>query len=335
MLILKLFWLPMPKNFILVVEDDPAYYTVLDGMIKRWGYETVWAKSGEEALEILRKHDSPQLAILDWMLPGLDGVEVCRILKERFADELKKFLGFHFEEGDKYHPKYVYTIILTAKSEPEDLVYALEKGADDYIVKPFNAPELQARIRMGFRVIGLYNQFISAQSKLKKLATCDYLTGVLNRMAILQRIQEEIYRCNRDGGVFSIILLDIDKFKKINDTYGHLVGDKVLIQFTKLVQSVLRKYDKLGRMGGEEFLVFLLNCDTNEAYKISERIRKILENSPINVEGMDLKVTASFGVSSWDPKIHKSLDDLLRAADEAVYEAKRKGGNTTILRQNP
>ncbi len=325
----------MPKKIILIAEDDPAYYTVLDGMVKRWGYDTVWAKNGKEALEILKKPDSPQLAILDWMLPGLEGVEVCRILKESFADELKKFLNFSFEENDKYRPKYIYTIILTAKSEPEDLVYALEKGADDYIVKPFNAPELQARIRMGFRVIELYNQFISAQMKLKKLATCDYLTGVFNRMAILQRVQEEIYKCNRDGGVFSIILLDIDKFKTINDTYGHLVGDKVLIQFTKLVQSVLRKYDKLGRIGGEEFLIFLLNCNNNEAYRISERIRKTLENSPVRVDDIELKVTASFGVSSWDPKIHKNLDDLLKAADKAVYEAKERGGNTTVLRQNP
>ncbi len=317
---------------ILIVEDDPAYHVVLEGMVKRWGYKTIWAKSGKEALRILEKPDAPQLAVLDWMIPDPNGVEVCRILKERLSQKIKELLKMTWEESLSADlPKYVYTIVLTAKSEIEDLVYAMEKGADDYIIKPFNAAELQARIIVGFRVVNIYNEFIKSQQILKKAATTDYLTGVLNRMSIIQRIKEEVYKCRREGGSFGIIMIDIDDFKSINDTYGHLAGDKVLVEFTKLVQSVLRRYDKLGRIGGEEFLVFLLNCGLQEAYKISERIRTLLENTYITIDKNKIKITASFGIAIWDSKNDVSVDDLLKRADYCLYEAKRKGGNLTIM----
>ena len=128
-------------------------------------------------------------------------------------------------------------------------------------------------------------------------------------------------------------MVDIDKFKKINDTYGHLAGDKVLVKFTRLIQSVLRKYDKLGRIGGEEFLIFLLNCGSEEAFKISERIRKTIERTPINTGGTKIKITASFGIATWDGRKYKNIDDLLRIADHCVYEAKAKGGNMTIQKE--
>jgi diguanylate cyclase (GGDEF)-like protein len=294
---------------ILIAEDDAISQSLLDTVLRKWGYEVVVAHDGNQAWEELQKEDAPRLAILEWMIPGLDGVEVCGKVRERTG------------------APYVYILLLSAKTERDDLVKGLESGADDYLTKPFDINELKVRLRAGRRILDLQTQLMSAQEALREQASRDPLTGVRNRNAIFDIFRRQLARASREKSRLSILMLDIDHFKNLNDTQGHMAGDAVLRQFATRITGSLRPYDDIGRYGGEEFLVLLPGCDLTSAVRHGERLRLLIAGEPFDTSGGRHPVTCSLGVASTGPVEPMDMDSLIRAADTALYQAKRNGRN--------
>jgi len=292
---------------ILVAEDDSVTRQLLKISLERWQYEVSLATDGTQAMEILIGENAPQLAILDWVMPGTDGIDICRELRKR--------------EGGSY----VYTVLLTSKAAKEDLLQGLDSGADDYLVKPFDLLELRARLRSGQRIIALHNQLIQAREAMREQATRDALTGAWNRGAILEILQREFDRSRRIHSRLTALMLDLDHFKRINDTHGHQAGDAVLREVAKRVQSVLRPYDCLGRYGGEEFVVVVSGCDAACAIGLAGRLRNSVAATPIKTATDTIPVTLSLGVATLGEDI--SPESLIRRADEALYRAKEAGRN--------
>ena len=220
---------------------------------------------------------------------------------------------------------YVYIILLTAKTHPAEIVEGLEAGADDYIIKPFDIHELKARLRAGRRILELQEQLVSARERLRVEATHDSLTGLLNRMAILENLDRELARAARQRrSPVALVMADIDHFKIINDTYGHLVGDAVLREVAERIQKAVRSYDVVGRYGGEEFLIVSPGCSGEEAAKQSERIREALSAQPLCLPDHSIQTTMSFGIAMCGTNA-ADAQELLRLADESLYLAKRSG----------
>lgn len=293
---------------ILIAEDDPVSRRLLEATLNKWGYEVVVCVNGNDAWAALQRENAPCLAILDWMMPGMDGLELCRQIRL---------------QGDE---PYVYILLLTAKSQKADVVAGMDAGADDYITKPFDAHELKVRLRAGQRIINLQNELIRAREALRMQATYDGLTGLLNRAKVLESLRKEMARSSRDKGAIGVAMVDLDHFKNINDTYGHLSGDVVLNKAAQRMVNILRTYDLIGRYGGEEFLVVLPHCDAQNAVRAAERLRAGLAEQPIQVsDRQEILVTASIGVISTSDYPSASLDELIRAVDEALYRAKRMG----------
>jgi two-component system, cell cycle response regulator len=291
---------------ILAAEDNPVFQSMLRTLLRKWGYDAVIAQNGNEAWEMLQAEDTPRLAVLDWMMPGMDGVEICRRVRSANRDP------------------YIYIVLLTARTDAEDLVEGMEAGADDYLTKPFNAQELRVRIRAGRRILDL-------QDALRRQATHDGLTGLLNRNSILARLSEEIVRHQRESRPLSLLMVDIDRFKQVNDNHGHLSGDAVLCEAAGRMSAASRCYDGLGRYGGEEFLVVLPGCDLAGALVQAERLREAIACAPFQLTDRDLPVTCSIGVACMD---NAGAETLIRYADEALYQAKAQGRNRVVL-QSP
>lgn len=293
---------------VLIADDDALSRKILEDALSKWGYEILMAHNGNEAWDILEKSDRPNLAVLDWIMPGMDGVEICRRLRKLSL------------------PNYVYVILLTARNKLEDVIKGLESGADDYIIKPFNHEELKSRLQIGQRIIELEHRIL-------RLASTDYLTGLLNRRAFLERLERELNRCQREASPMGIIIMDIDHFKKVNDNYGHQAGDLVLQELSTTLVTLCRVYDFIGRYGGEEFIVCLPGADKWNTYQIAERARSIVENKNIFLpgKGSSVSVTASFGITSLEPGQRKSADRLINEADEALYRAKDQGRNQVVM----
>lgn len=304
-------------NRILIAEDDPVSCKVLETFLVKWGYEVVVARDGAEALEVLERHGAPRLAVLDWMMPGLEGIQVCQRLR-----------------AIKDRP-YIYLILLTARAQKEDLLLGLESGADDYLTKPFDAQELRARLHVGGRVLELQDNLINAREELLFRATHDALTRIANRGVILDAFNRESSRQLREGGTFGIALLDIDHFKFVNDMHGHLCGDQVLKEAARRISSSLRPYDTVGRYGGEEFLIVAPATAAPGALAIAERIRKGLESAAFATEAGELRITASLGVAVSIGTNPLSPEALLRLADGALYRAKELGRNRCELAASP
>jgi two-component system, cell cycle response regulator len=302
-----------PKKSVLIAEDDPVSRRILNTFLVKWGYDVTVVTDGAAALAVLEGDHSPRLAVLDWMMPGLEGVQVCQRIRER---------------PDR---PYVYVLLLTARSEKQDLLRGLELGADDYLTKPFDAAELRARIRVGERILNLQDDLISAREELRFRATHDGLTGIPNRAMVMEALNREAARQVREARPFGVVLVDIDHFKNINDTYGHLCGDDVLKAVVERMKACIRPYDVIGRYGGEEFLVVVPAVDGPGAMALAERIRRIVESQPVRMPAGDLTVTVSLGVAvSADPK-QTDARDVLRLADEALYRAKNGGRNRSEL----
>lgn len=299
---------------ILIAEDDLVSRRVLEAFAAKRGYGVVSAANGPDALAILSAEDAPRLAILDWMMPGVEGTEVCRKLREQAGDR-----------------PYVYVLLLTARTQREDLIKGLQSGADDYITKPFDPPELDARLHVGLRILDLQDKLIVAREELRFQATHDTLTGLANRGVILETLRREQSRQRREGGSFGIILMDIDHFKAINDTYGHLFGDAVLRETSRVMKQSVRPYDIVGRYGGEEFLVVVPQADAVVMSGVAERLRKAIEAQSIATRDSELHVTASFGVAASTEAMPVDPQALLNLADEALYRAKRNGRNRAEL----
>lgn len=292
---------------ILVAEDDSVTRHLLKVSLERWHYEVVLAKDGTQAMEIVLGKDVPKLAILDWMMPGTDGVEVCRELRKR-------------AEGS-----YVYTLLLTSKAEKDDLVSGLEAGADDYLVKPFDLLELQARLRSGERIIALQDQLIAAREAMREQATRDALTGAWNRRAILEMLEREFHRALRKHTPLVVLMLDLDHFKQVNDTLGHQAGDLVLHEVAQRMQLVLRPYDTLGRYGGEEFVMIVPGYEGPSAESLADRLRDCVGARPILTSAGPVTVTMSVGIASLNEDARP--ESLIQRADEALYRAKHSGRN--------
>lgn len=287
---------------VLIADDDPVSLLYLRAAVEDWGYEVTTAKDGNSACAVLQQSDAPMLAIIDWMMPGMDGIDVCRSVRHGHRDH------------------YTYLIMLTARTEVEFIVEAMNAGADDFISKPFNLEELQARMRAGTRIIEL-------QQELRLKATRDALTGIYNRGAIIDILGKEMSRHQRDNNPLAIIFADLDHFKQVNDTYGHLAGDAVLCEVTQRIANALRPYDSLGRYGGEELLLTLPACGTQKAVEVAERIRKKIDVIPIDTRFGAIASSVSIGVTVLAPGEQISLQSLLQRADEALYRAKNNGRN--------
>lgn len=292
---------------VVVAEDDAASRHLLQHFLRQWGFECEVASDGNQAWELVQSKDVPTIAVFDWMMPGVEGVELCRRLR-RLARQ-----------------HYTYVLLLTSKTGKQDVIEGLGAGADDYVSKPFNPKELQARLLVAQRIITFQEQLIATREELRIQATHDYLTKLLNRAGIMEALAQEMNRSQRREGVFSVILADIDHFKKINDTYGHATGDQVLSEVAARMKASLRSYDVAGRYGGEEFLVIVPDSDEESAVHVAEKIRKAVCSTPIDSLGGERTATISLGVSS--SSAGTSADALLCSADAALYQAKSMGRN--------
>ena len=293
---------------ILVAEDERVCRRMLEATLVKWGYDVVVVSDGDEAWQVLQQEDAPKFALLDWMMPGMDGPEVCRKVRERATGP------------------YVYIILLTAKTQKDELIQGMEAGADDYVTKPFDADELRARLRAGKRILELQEQRRALREALEVQATHDSLTGLWNRAAILDILQRELLRGKREGTPVGVILADLDHFKRINDSFGHLAGDAVLREAAQRMNSAMRGYDAVGRYGGEEFLIVAPGCDADNAMQAAERVRECISREPIHtVDGLIGSVTLSLGVAASAGLAEEETGSLLRAADMALYRAKGEG----------
>ncbi len=293
---------------ILVAEDDAVARRLLEVLLRKWGYEVRTVGSGTEALAVLLQTEPPPLAVLDWMMPEMDGIEVCRRVRERTGEP------------------YIYVILLTSKGGRNDIIEGLEAGADDYLTKPFDQAELRVRLRAAERVLDLQAALIAARERLRDQATHDGLTGLWNRPAILEELGRELNRARRQGTVTTVVMADLDHFKRINDRHGHLGGDEVLRQVAARMRAAVRKYDSVGRYGGEEFLVLSPGCEAGPARGVAEGLRSQIAATPIAFRGEPINVTISMGVAVV-PSREQDATLVIHAADQALYRAKANGRN--------
>ncbi|MFZ0618908.1 MAG: diguanylate cyclase [Candidatus Acidiferrales bacterium] len=301
------------KKKIFVAEDDPVSLRVLEAFLSKWGYEVTVAANGEEALRALVSDNAPRMAVLDWMMPGMEGVQVCRRLR-----------------ANPGRP-YVYILILTARTQKEDMLAGLDAGADDYLTKPFDARELHARLRVGQRIVDLQDQLIGAREELRFRATHDALTGIYNHGEILDVVRRERFRQERESGSFAIILADLDHFKNVNDSFGHLAGDVVLREAARRIAAAVRPYDFVGRFGGEEFLVVVPAADASGAMATAERVRRTAAAEAVTTAEGDVRFTLSLGVAVSSAAQPRDPRELFSMADEALYRAKELGRNRAEL----
>jgi two-component system cell cycle response regulator len=296
---------------ILVAEHETASRGLLTSLLIKWGYDVVAVSDGNDACRVIQEEDNLRIAIVDWKMPGKDGVTLCRLIREKQR------------EG-----RYVYTIIVTDSDNEGDILADLEAGADDYITRPFNSEEIRFRVRIGERILDLERYMQDSYQEMKRLATFDDLTEVWNRRVVLEQLEKEWDRSIRDGRALSIVLVDIDDFEQLKDRYGHALGDRVIVHLSRLLLEMVRHYDGIGRYRGKEFLLFFPGCDEKQAYQITERFRKELESRPLEEQNQPLKITASFGGTTFLPDgCRCNVPHLLKVADKALYEAKRAGKN--------
>jgi two-component system, cell cycle response regulator len=298
---------------ILIADDDSVSRRVLEAMLLKWGHEVVAVCDGTQAWQVVQKPDAPDLMVLDWMMPGMDGVEICRRARE-LVREIRP-----------------YIILLTARQQSKDLVNGIMAGADDYVIKPFEAEELKVRIHAGERILNLQIESLAVKEALRRQATHDALTGLLNRQAILEMVERELDRSRRTGAPVGIVMADIDHFKSINDTYGHQVGDDVLAEVASRMAGEIRPYEGLGRYGGEEYVAVLSGADPEGVRAMAERLRQTVAASEFAIPSGSIPVTLSLGAVSSMQVEQPTLGLLVRMADAALYRAKHAGRNRVEL----
>lgn len=295
---------------ILIAEDDFTSRAILTAVLKKQGYDVVATVNGADAWAAMQQPEAPKLAILDWMMPKMDGIEVCRRIRTLETEQ----------------PPYI--IMLTSKDEKTNIITGLEAGADDYLVKPYDPGELCARVRVGLRMIEMQAALIESRKALTHEATHDPLTGMFNRRAIIDQLRKELARAARHGHTVAVGMCDIDHFKHVNDTYGHQAGDEVLCGFAQVMNENLCKNDSAGRMGGEEFLLVAPTMTgTEDTYLFDNFCTRIAESSITTRSGV-LSITVSIGVAFATSE--NTVDEVLGAADAALYQAKNEGRNRVV-----
>jgi len=298
---------------ILIADDDPVSRRLLQKILEHAGYQVTAVENGREALGLLCHPEGPRLALLDWLMPGMDGPAVCR--------EVRKLVQH----------SYVYLVLLTFMESKQDIVTGLEAGADDYLTKPCDPEELKARLRSGRRILELEDRLVEAREAMRFKAMRDPLTGLFNRGAMMDFLVRELARSRREQGCATLLLGDLDHFKRVNDTYGHGVGDEMLREAARRLLESVRSYDFVGRHGGEEFLLILTNCDTAHALERAESIRHAIAHPAFDTSRGPLPVTISLGVLSTRDWELSPVEEILHGADTALYEAKAAGRNCTRL----
>ncbi|MHB0949177.1 MAG: diguanylate cyclase [Gemmatimonadaceae bacterium] len=303
---------------ILIVDDHEDNVELLRLRLESWGYATDIAMDGEEALACVAAAP-PDLILLDIMMPKVDGIEVARRVK---ADETLPFIPI---------------IMQTALDATENKVEGLEAGADDYITKPIDFPELRARLRSMLRIKRLQEaleererELLEMNERLRHMSQTDGLTGLDNRRHLEERLREMFEHAMRLDEPFACVLCDIDRFKSVNDTYGHQAGDAVLRQFAQILRDEAREIDRVGRYGGEEFMFLLPGTVLDAAVTFAERVRKRVVAHTFSFEGGTLHRTASFGVAAWPHPRIEDCEALVRSADDALYVAKETGRDRVI-----
>jgi two-component system, cell cycle response regulator len=298
---------------VLIAEDDPISLRLVEVMLAKWGYEAVSAHDGMEAWEVLQGDDAPRLAILDWMMPRKDGLAVCRELRS---------------QEDR---PYVYVLLLTAKTQEQDLIEGLGAGADDYLTKPFSGEELRARLFAGERIVAVQQQLMSAREALREQAIRDALTGLFNRRYLEESLERELRRAEHGHEHLSVLMLDIDHFKGFNDTHGHPAGDALLKQLGALLEARTRREDVACRYGGEEFVLILPGAPLDVALRRAENLRQSVSEAMVESEGQRLgAVSISVGVACF-PEHGPDARALLAAADQALYRAKNEGRDRVVV----
>lgn len=279
--------------------------------LSRWNYEVLEVSDGNEALNQLTGPNPYTLAILDAQMDGLRGAELCRRLRVEVAEP------------------YVYVLMLMEKAQEDDLLDAFEAGADDYLIKPFDGYELRAKLLVAKRILALQERLISMRDALAVQATHDALTGLWNRKACMETLARELSRGDREKKSLGLILADLDHFKQINDTYGHLAGDQVLQTVAQRLKSALRTYDTVGRYGGEEFLLIFPGCDEEALMRRAEDLRVSVSREVVQTQEAGIAVTLSLGAAVTRGAVPQN--EILASADEALYRAKRSGRNRAEL----
>jgi len=297
---------------VLIAEDDTVVRLLLRHWMTGWGFDVTEAADGAEAWTQLERADAPKLIVMDWMMPGLDGIELCRRVRARET---------------RY---YQYILMVTGRADMAHVAHALESGADDCIKKPFEEAELKARITVANRILALQDELIEAREALRLQAMKDSLTGLWNRTAFADLFDAELMRAARAGTQVGLLLLDVDHFKMVNDTYGHAAGDTVLRAVAQTLRHHVRPYDFAGRFGGEEFLIALPGCTPAQLREQAERIRAAVEAETITVGEARIAVTASIGATAGSEE-NRTFDTILATADAAMYRAKEAGRNRAVF----
>ncbi|WP_172674195.1 GGDEF domain-containing response regulator [Syntrophomonas palmitatica] len=294
---------------ILAADDDFVARNVLKANLCQWGYDVIEASSGEETLRILQSENAPRLALIDWLMPDLDGIEICRCVREN---------------NEQVYP---YLILITGYDSRQDLIEGLMAGADDYIIKPFEPGELEAKLQVACRILNQQAYLQKALEVQRYHARHDPLTGILNHGAILEQLQKELLRSERLGLHTGVVMIDVDCFKRLNDRFGHLAGDEVLKETSRRIVSAVRGYDLVGRYGGEEFLVILPGCNMSESELVARRIQQTFRQDLFKIDNIPVQVTVSGGVTTCQPGLKANVKNIIMTADQALYRAKQNGRN--------
>jgi two-component system cell cycle response regulator len=303
-----------PPPAILLAEDDAVTRMLMSRFLKKAGYEVDAVADGAEALDRMMKRYYPIL-VTDWEMPGMDGVALCKAVRNMQLDG------------------YVYALLLTARDAKEHIIAGLEAGADDYLVKPVHEPELIARLNAGRRILALEHSLRAANHRNRILSITDALTGAYNRRYLMEQLPREVERCRRYAYPLTVIMCDIDHFKRINDEHGHAAGDDVLQQFVARVQRSIRSNsDWIARYGGEEFLLVLPETEYQSGVFVAEKVRAIVRAEGFNTRAGVAEVTASFGVAATGangPDLSLRVEGLIKAADQCLYQSKQAGRDRT------
>ena len=300
---------------ILIAEDDFTSRAMLAAVLRKGGHEIVEANNGAEAWQALQQANAPKIAIVDWMMPEMDGLELVRRIRSLPTDQ----------------PPYL--IMLTSKGEKADIIAGLDAGANDYLGKPFDAGELRARVNVGFRMVEMQAALIESREALAHQATHDPLTGMFNRRAILEHLHKQLAHARRHEQVLAVGICDIDHFKQINDTYGHQTGDDILCGLATSLKENIREDDTVGRMGGEEFLIVSTMQAGTDSLALFARICSRIAETALATRSGDLRITLSIGVAV--AVTGSTVDSLLERSDLALYQAKNEGRNRVVLAPKP